>query len=287
MGLNVNQNKILITGTSGFIGKNLRERLSDKYDIFTPSHNELDLLNKDNVRNYINVNKPSIIIHCANIDVVPEDKNTYFSGIDGNLRMFFNLMECSKLVDRIFYFGSGAEYNHAENIENASEDALGKSIPLDPYGFSKYIMAQFALRSSNIYDLVLFGVYGKYENYNRRFISNNILQNKKLQKMSIHKDCWFDYVYVEDMIDILEIMFNKELSFHRYNLTSGQNIKLSEIAKHINNVMGTRTEISIEESGYKPEYTSDNSRLLKEIGGFDFTNLDNGINDMCLWLNDM
>jgi len=36
--------KILITGGSGFIGKNLVESLSRKYDIDAPAHSDLDFL---------------------------------------------------------------------------------------------------------------------------------------------------------------------------------------------------------------------------------------------------
>lgn len=37
--------KILLTGGSGFIGRNLRESfLASKYDITAPTHSELDLL---------------------------------------------------------------------------------------------------------------------------------------------------------------------------------------------------------------------------------------------------
>lgn len=37
--------KILLTGGSGFIGRNLRESfLASKYDISAPAHSELDLL---------------------------------------------------------------------------------------------------------------------------------------------------------------------------------------------------------------------------------------------------
>ena len=38
---------ILITGGSGFIGKNLREQLQGKYNIYAPSHSELELLDYD------------------------------------------------------------------------------------------------------------------------------------------------------------------------------------------------------------------------------------------------
>ena len=42
---------IFITGAKGFIGRNLTEKLNKKYNLLTPSHKELDLLNEKNVDN--------------------------------------------------------------------------------------------------------------------------------------------------------------------------------------------------------------------------------------------
>ena len=45
-------------------------------------------------------------------------------------------------------------------------------MPGDAYGFSKYICAKYIERSERILDLRLFGVFGPYEDYTVRFISN-------------------------------------------------------------------------------------------------------------------
>ena len=67
------QNKlnVLITGARGFIGKNLAEYLNNmhrnKYSLFCPQHDELELLDAKKVAKYITCNNIHIIIHCANI----------------------------------------------------------------------------------------------------------------------------------------------------------------------------------------------------------------------------
>ena len=58
--------KILITGSSGLVGRNLLEApQSKKYELLTPSHKELELLDKDAVLNYLEKNRPDIVIHAA------------------------------------------------------------------------------------------------------------------------------------------------------------------------------------------------------------------------------
>ena len=58
--------KILITGSTGLIGKNLVNYLSQtNHDLLTPSHNELNLLHRDAIYNYLKFEKPDCIIHLA------------------------------------------------------------------------------------------------------------------------------------------------------------------------------------------------------------------------------
>ena len=52
---------ILLTGSSGFIGKNLKEYLLKKdYELLTPTHEELDLMDTVAVSEYLNAQKKII-----------------------------------------------------------------------------------------------------------------------------------------------------------------------------------------------------------------------------------
>ena len=58
--------KILITGSSCLVGHNLLEApQSKRYELLTPSHKELELLDKDAVLNYLEKNRPDLVIHAA------------------------------------------------------------------------------------------------------------------------------------------------------------------------------------------------------------------------------
>ena len=58
--------KILITGSGGFIGRNLYNFLKYRnYSILSPSKSELDLSNSDLVKNYFKLNSHEIIFHLA------------------------------------------------------------------------------------------------------------------------------------------------------------------------------------------------------------------------------
>ena len=58
---------ILITGSGGFIGSNLKKYLKNKYKLLTPRSYELDLTNSVAVQNYFVKNKIDFIIHCGSV----------------------------------------------------------------------------------------------------------------------------------------------------------------------------------------------------------------------------
>ena len=57
--------KILITGTNGFIGRNLKEYFQDKDDVFAPKRQELDLLDSEAVYAYLEKGRFDAVLHCA------------------------------------------------------------------------------------------------------------------------------------------------------------------------------------------------------------------------------
>ena len=60
--------KILLTGSSGLVGRNILEHTqSAHYEILTPSRQDLDLLDRENIQNYLAQHRPTMIIHAAGI----------------------------------------------------------------------------------------------------------------------------------------------------------------------------------------------------------------------------
>ena len=156
--------KVFITGANGFIGRNLCEHLAGKYELFTPSSKELDLLDEAAVRKYVQANDVDIIIHSANRGG-SRDTADMKNVTEYNLRMFFNIARNSGEVDRVLYFGSGAEFGKHRNLHKVKEEQFDEVVPKDDYGFYKYVCNKHAEKSENIIKLRLFGAFGKYENY--------------------------------------------------------------------------------------------------------------------------
>ena len=268
--------KILLTGTNGFIGKNLKIYFRNKFDIVCPTHAELDLTKQKDVFEFIKRKKVSIVIHCANTNNVTQQQTEY-DVLNKNLQMFFALESCNNYYDKMIYFGSGAEYDMQNYIPYMEEDYFGKFIPQDPYGFSKYIMAKSIKKEQNIYDLRLFGVYGKYEEGKRRFISNNICRSIKNMDMSINQNVKFDYLYIDDLCKIVEWFVTNTPKYNYYNVCTGKSVDLYAIANKINKVTKLERNIVIHKEGWKKEYSGNNQRLKNEIRNVEFTPMETGI----------
>jgi GDP-L-fucose synthase len=271
--------KILITGTNGYIGRNLKEYFQDKrVDLYCPKRQELDLTDAQAVYEYLESKKFDVVIHCA----------VTLLSVEQNLKMYFNLERCSRFFGKMLCLGSGAEYDIRHYIPKMKEEYFGTHIPSDIYGFSKYVIAKdIESRPRNIYNLRVFGIFGKYEDYRRRFISNNICRVLSGLNLSIKKNMYFDYLYVNDFSRIVEMFINKDPLKRTYNICTGKSIDLLTLAKIIEQVAARKIPIDIKEEGLGAEYTGDNTLFLQEFAGFDFTQPREAISQLYHWYKDL
>ncbi|MCM1251846.1 MAG: NAD-dependent epimerase/dehydratase [Clostridium sp.] len=273
--------KILITGANGFIGKNLVSKLQEKYSITFPGREVLNLLDEEAVASYLKQNDFDLIIHAANTNDTRNINITNYDVLDANLRMFFNLERCKDYYKKMYYFGSGAEYDMNHSIPDMKEDYFDTYVPKDSYGFSKYIMSKTCEQNNNIYDLRLFGVYGKYEEWERRFISNAICRALMGKNITIQKNVYFDYLWVDDLCNIMFWFIENTPTKKHYNVCRGSKMDLYSLACLVREILNIDCDIIISEPGWKPEYTGDNKRLLAEIGNYPFTGFKESITALC------
>lgn len=276
--------RLFITGSSGYIGRNLTEYFSAKYHLFTPPHKQLDLLKAEEVMQYIIDNKIDYVIHTANIGGARTDLDKR-DIVYSNLKMFFNIVRNEQYVEKIIYFGSGSEYDKDRSLEKITEEEFDKHIPSDDYGFYKYVCSKYIIgnKSGKIINLRLFGTYGPYDNYLARPISNSILKNIFKQPIVISQNVYFDYLFIGDLLRIVEYFLDHQTKFNIYNAASGKKTDLINIIKIIYNIGSYKSKIKILNPGLNLEYTASNKRLMSEMKNFQFTPLKKGIIRLYLW----
>ncbi len=273
--------KILITGARGFLGKNLVEHLHTKANLLLPNYQQLDLTKEIAVKEFLNKHQPEVIIHSAGVGIGRNENQPNI--IQENLVMFENLVKCSKDFGKLIFCGSGAVYDKARPIIKINEEEFGKVVPKDPYGIYKYKCAEKILESSNMVDLRMFGVFGKYEDYKTRFISNAICKALLNLPIQIFKNVKFEYLFVEDWVKIVEYFVLHGSQFNNYNVGNGKPVSLLEIAEKIKELFNPDLQIVVlsEESGN--EYSCDVSRLTNELNNFEFTAMDESLKRLYNW----
>jgi GDP-L-fucose synthase len=123
-------------------------------------------------------------------------------------------------------------------------------------------------------------VYGKYEDYKVRFISNNIIRALLDLPISINQDAFFEFTSVNDFIKILDYFINNKGQEKFYNIGNGERISLREIGRKIVDQSGNNPSVIIKKEGLNREYTCDSSLLRKEIPDLEFTPVEDGIKEL-------
>ncbi|MBW2968143.1 NAD(P)-dependent oxidoreductase [Candidatus Woesearchaeota archaeon] len=274
--------KILITGGSGFIGKNLIDYLSKDHEVLAPRHKELELMDESAVSAFFAKNKIDVVIHAANFGG-NRKQGDYKDVVKKNLKIFFNLAGNSHRYRRMIFFGSGAEYDHKKDVVNVTESDFGKRVPEEDYGFYKYVCSKYIAKSDNIINLRLFGVFGRYEDPDIRFISNIMCRAMFDLPVEVNQNRLMDYVDVRDLCRIVEHFLNNSAKSKFYNIGASAHLDLLTIARKIRDISGKGFEMEVKKKGMDREYTCDNSALMKELGDFRFTDIDKSLQDLWEW----
>ena len=257
---------VFITGGKGFIGRNLTEKLTALgYKVIAPSSSELNLLDEQAVDAFMRLEPVDLIVHAANKG---GGRNTMEMRdvIGMNLRMFFNIVKHADKVEKIIHFGSGAEYGKHKAIVLAHEEESDTALPLDDYGFYKAVCSRYIQSlAGNVLNLRIFGCYGKYEDYRFKFISNAIVKNLIGLPITIRQNVYFDYIYIDDLMEMVVWAIENETRYHVYNMSKGEKVDLVSLAEVVNRVSARPSEILLENKGLNLEYTSSNQRILEEV----------------------
>lgn len=271
--------KILLTGGTGLIGKNILPIISGRYEVMSPTRRELNILDEHEVERFLRQEFFDVVIHCANPNGVKNDLDKNVNMLEGSLRSFINFYRMRDCFGKMYYLGSGAEFSKTRDICSIKESEFDEEIPKDEYGFAKYLMNCLATQSENVYNIRVFACYGPGDHYTK-FITHciqSILDGA--DELTIRQDCVFDYMHVSDLAKILLrlIACDQPHKYHDYNVSSGEKYLLSEIATKVKSAMNSDIPIRIMTEGRNFEYTASNERILEEIGTYQFLSLDEGI----------
>jgi UDP-glucose 4-epimerase len=237
--------KILVAGSKSFLGRNISNYFLGRPDVelVLLSRSNCDLSSSEHFVEYCRESRPDLVIHTA----------VSLDNTNNNIAMYLALEKASSHYGRAVMIGSGSEYGHQRYIPEMKEDYFDVRYPPinnHSYHLSKHIISRLHQSSyaNNIYNFRVFGLYGPYEDYSRRLISNNIYNFCKSGRMMVSANHAFDYLYVEDLISAIEhFVRHPSLPIHQtYNICNGHADRFYEILTEVIVALGgSASEIDI------------------------------------------
>ena len=175
---------ILITGGSGFLGKNLKELFLNS-SVLIPTRSELNLLDIKNVKRYFKVNQVEYIIHAAgNVGGIMHHKKNPATIMSENLQMGINLIDAAAKdkVKKIIFISTVCVYPEIAQLP-IKEDSLYHGYPAFDtsfYGIAKRTLKtlldayriEFDLNAITIIPTNLYGPHDYYDNDRSANIEN-------------------------------------------------------------------------------------------------------------------
>ena len=275
--------KILVTGGSGFIGKNIKESyLAGKYEISAPGRQELDCSDDESVKLFFEKHSFDVVIHSAakaGHRNSADTSNLFLT----NSRMLFNLLKYQHRWGKLINMGSGAIYDMQNYQPKMPEGYFGTHIPKDEHGYNKYIFAKVLPSLNHVYDFRIFGIFGKYEDYAIRFISNAICKAIFDLPITLRQNRKFDYLFIDDLMPVLDHFITHNPVEKSFNITPDKSIELLKIAEIVREVSGNNSEIRVAQQGLGMEYSGNNALLRSEIKNLDFTPIETAIRHLHDW----
>ena len=269
--------KVLVTGSRGFIGKQVIKRLK-KSEILTDliDSKRIDLKNIEEV---MKLNASDVVIHLGGKTTKGLEWDEYFNN---NVLGTLNILEyCITKKIKKMIFVSSYVYGNPKYLP------IDEGHPIDPhnaYTKSKYLaeqLCEFYAKNSDLNIIILrpFNIFGK--TLPDGFLISNLLKSIQTnEKITIvNKDSKRDFLHIDDFVDIILKIKDYNFKFEVFNVGSGKSYSFNEVIKKIEKSSFKKLNLQYEENkeSFIGEITADMSKLDSKIKWVPKISFDEGL----------
>jgi len=245
-------NKILLTGSSGFIGSEILDQLSKNNIIYITQRNKKKVSkNNQNIKNiyfknYDNLNfklsklKVDIVIHCATHYVKNHTSKDIKKLSESNILFGNIILENLKVmnVKKFIYLTTVWENYNSIKKNYFNLYAVYKSIFREIISYYKKNLSYI-----KFYNLSISDTFGSFDK--RKKIINLLKLNYKKNKSTkiISKNLYLNLLNVEDIVEALKILIKKSYKSKDYILKNSKSYSVKEIIDKINKTSKKKIKI--------------------------------------------
>ena len=278
--------KIYIAGHRGMVGSAIKRRLEQEVaqNIIFRSSSELDLRDQQSVELFFEKEQPEIVINAAaRVGGIMANNDYPWQFLYENIQMQNNIISSSHKYDvnKLIFLGSSCIYpKHAD--QPMSEDQLLTG-PLEPtnqwYAIAKISGVKMveALRKQYNRDYISLmptNLYGPNDNFDLK--TSHVLPamirkfHEAKEKGHVPVTLWGtgsprrEFLHVDDVAEAVMFSLSNDLKYGLYNVGTGKDIAIKELALLIQNIVGHEGEIHWDSS--KPDGTP---RKLMDVSRFE------------------
>ena len=297
-----NNSKIYVAGHNGMVGSSVIRKLRSQgfNNLIFENSKKLDLRKQNDVSDYINENKPEVIINAAAVvgGILANDSYPYKFLLD-NMLIQNNLIDkaVKNKVENFIFLGSSCiyprdadqplkeEYLLTSKLENTNQwYALAKISGV------KLIEAVRKVHGYNYVSLMPTNLYGPNDNFDletshvlpaliRKFHEAKI-QNKNVIIWGTGKPKR-EFLHVDDLAEAIFFFLNNKAKENLYNIGSGQEVTIKKLGQIIKEITKFNGDIIFDKKypDGTPRKLLDSSKI-RDFGWQPKINLRNGIKDV-------
>lgn len=257
--------RILLTGANGMVGKNILEHpLANGFEFLTPNSQELNLLNQQQVKDYLKTNNPDMIIHAAGrVGGIQANMAHPVAFLVDNMQMGLNLIQSAYDLEipRLMNMSSSCMYPRAAANPLVEELILkGELEPTNEgYALAKIAstrLCEYIVRESpelQYKTVIPCNLYGRHDKFDPKHshmipaVIKKIYDAKQKQQPTI--DIWGDgtarreFMYAGDLADfVFYAIEHYEKMPQNINVGLGHDYTINEYYQAIASVIGYQGE---------------------------------------------
>jgi len=283
--------KILITGSSGFIGKNLVESLLSEYEITGLSKQQKNSKSNHIIKDISKITSKDFknifcIIHLAAITDLKVCKDYPDQCIATNVLGTQKILESARKNNcKVIYASTSHVYGIPKKLPINETTSTS---PTSMYAGSKLAGEILCESYHKQFDMDIsivriFSVYGPESN-NHYVVPNIVEQLKKSNKIKLGNiNSRRDFIFISDVINAFKIILNNINGFNIYNVGAEKSYSIKEICKKFEKLHGEKIIIKStvkQNSKFDAKNIVCDATKLKKLGWKSKISLDEGLKKM-------